>query len=351
MTFNEINEIEDIESYFEDYSIENLGDFYSIKNQVAFPIFISHSYDRTSEIPVKSDEGNEIGRILFLANNEIDDIRSLPEDKLICFFRDNDLSHINAENYIFKYDYLIIDRNQIEQYCAIKKTSPIWGSYFHLEHLPSISFQKKYKPSEIKIIPEVKINNQIYFENLHLSIHEPNPFNRFLKLYHLIELQFDMHTAEKIIELHNQGGKEKEISSLLKEYQREDINRLISIIRQRCNGINSLAIRLNKIKQFEGKARKIFYDYGKESNPLKLTDFNSILNENDLFSENVINAIGGYIYPVLIQKLCSYWIYRIRSSISHNKFGEYIMDINDEEFIVEFGEPLLKEVVTQCFKK
>jgi len=26
------------------------------------------------------------------------------------------------------------------------------------------------------------------------------------------------------------------------------------------------------------------------------------------------------------------------------------MDKNDEEFIVEFAEPLLKEIVTQCFK-
>lgn len=351
MTFNEINEIEDIESYFDGYTIENLGDFYSIKNQIAFPIFISYAYDRTSEISLKKNDGIEIGRIIFLKNNEIDDIRSLPEEKLICFFRDNEFPQISAEKYVFKFDYLLIDRNHVDSYCLSKETSSLWGSYFHLEDLPSISFNKKYKPSDIRIIPEVRITNQIYFENLLLSINEPNPFNRFLKLYHLIELQFDIHTAEKIVELYNEGNKEKEISSLLKEYQNKDLNRLTSIISQRCKDFSKLEILLNQVIHYLESARTIFFEYGRESNPLSLSNFERIISDENLFSELTVGKIPNQNYQTLIPKLASYWVYRIRSSIAHNKFGEYIMKKSDEAFIVEFGEPLLKELVIQCFKK
>jgi len=352
MTFEEINEVEDINSYFETFDVKKVNDHYSINELVALPILTSYSFNRNSDIIIKTKRGTEIGKILFLKDSDIKDIRSLPEEKLICFFKDHDSPQISEEKYTFKNDYLLIKKRNFNSYNKNKKLSALWGSFFHIEELPSISFEKRNSLNEIRIITDLKIENPIYFENLLLSINEPNPFNRFLKLYHLIELQFDMHTAEKIVELHRQGKKEKEISNLLKEYQREDLNRLTSIIRQRCTNIENLVICLNKIKPFKEKAKKLFYDYGRESNPLnKQSDFNKILDNPDLFSESVINSIGGFSHSILIPKICSYWIYRIRSSISHNKFGEYIMDKNDEEFIVEFGEPLLKELVIQCFKK
>ena len=148
-----------------------------------------------------------------------------------------------------------------------------------------------------------------------------------------------------------QGNKEKEISSKLKEYTREEINRLISIITERCTDLVSLTTTMNTIEPFKDKAIKIFYEYGKESNPLRRTnDFKNILNEEGKFGNQAFVESQGHNYIIIIPKLCAYWIYRVRSSIAHNKFGEYIMDKNDEEFIVEFAEPLLKAVVTQCFK-
>ncbi len=352
MTYQEILEVEDLNQYFESVTVEEFGDNYSINNFVALPILASHSFDRTNEVQLKTANGLIIGKILFLKQTKIEDIRSLPEEKLICFFKEYQIPQITEESYIFLYDYLLIKKRNFKSYLKnFKRNSSLWGSYFHIDDLPSISFDKKNSSNELRLVPELKVENSIYFENLFLSINEPNPFNRFLKLYHLLELQFDMHTAEKIVELHKLGNKEKDISGLLKEYQKEDLNRLTSLIKHRCLNIEELIKRINHVKAYKSKAKKIFYDYGRESNPLKQTDFNSILANVDLFSEPVINSIGGYNYKILIQKLCSYWIYRIRSSISHNKFGEYIMDKNDEEFIVEFGEPLLKEVVIQCFKK
>lgn len=352
MTYTEFKELEDIERYFDTVDIELVGENYSINNWVAFPILTSHSFERSNDVIVKTEHGTKIGKILFLKQFRTDDILSLPEEKMICFFKELTAAQITEESYVFQHDFLLIKKRNLRNYLRnYKKNSALWGSYFHIEDVPDISFERKSSSIELRTVNDLNVGNTIYFENLYLSINEPNPFNRFLKLYHLLELQFDMHTADRIIELYNLGNKEKEISGLLKDYQRDDLNRLNSIIKLRCKNLPALMNSMNRIEPFKGKARKIFYDYGRESNPLKYDDLEFILGQADLFHEDVINSIGGYQVKTLIPKICSYWIYRIRSSISHNKFGEYIMDKKDDDFIVEFGEPLLKEVVIQCFKR
>jgi hypothetical protein len=54
-------------------------------------------------------------------------------------------------------------------------------------------------------------------------------------------------------------------------------------------------------------------------------------------------------YKTLLLKVTGYWIYRIRSSIAHNKIGEFIMEDIHQEFVVEIGEELLLEVIKQIF--
>ena len=167
----------------------------------------------------------------------------------------------------------------------------------------------------------------------------------------MIELQFDLHTAEKIGALLLEGNKEKEISVRLRDYATDEINRLESIIKERCTNIESLENLLNKVSQYKSNALTIFYEYGKASNPLiKKRDFNYLSQGSGLFNETEILA-KGKSYPTLIWKLSAYWIYRMRCCIAHNKLGEYIMGADDEKFVINFAEPLMKEVVRQCFKK
>jgi hypothetical protein len=49
-------------------------------------------------------------------------------------------------------------------------------------------------------------------------------------------------------------------------------------------------------------------------------------------------------------KLTAYWVDRVRSSIAHHKIGKYMMTNNDEDFMLNFVEPLLDELIKQCFK-
>jgi hypothetical protein len=324
-----------------------------INGVVAFPVLTSLAYERVKDIEIKISDASIIGKIKFLKTGEvIEDIFSLPDEEFICFLSEYEQSSIVDKRYKFMNDFLLIEEKYLADYMTkFKESSPIWGSYFHVESQPKIIFSKKLNTNSFEAIEGIEITNSVYFDNLFLAISEANPFNRILKLYHLLELQFDMHTAFLIKGLYEQGGKEREISNKLKDYTRDEDDRLESLIRERCKDLNRLIPVLNNVSRFKSEAITIFYDYGKIKNPLKRADFSTLIGKVDGFTKVNIDALGGYSFDSLLPKLASYWIYRIRCCVAHNRFGEYVMTHTDEKFVVEFGEVLLKEIIIQCFKK
>src|SRR5690606_13275654 len=116
--------------------------------------------------------------------------------------------------------------------------------------------------------------------------------------------------------------------------------------------------KLNLIKPYQALGEEIFIKFGKSKEPIKLTDpikYNNLLATTDIFIDpNVIHStiqIQTSNYNKFIHSVTAYWIYRIRCSIAHFKIGEYILTRDKEEFIVEFAEPLIKEVLLQFYKK
>lgn len=65
---------------------------------------------------------------------------------------------------------------------------------------------------------------------------------------------------------------------------------------------------------------------------------------------NLLNIVTEDKHSEFILRIVSYWIYRVRCSIAHNKIGEYLLSWEDEEFLVKFAEPLLLEVLKQFYK-
>jgi hypothetical protein len=258
---------------------------------------------------------------------------------------------IQENKYKFQYDYVAIKKEKLKIYLEdYKRKSPIWGGYFHLEDLPNNIFSKTKQYNQINALKNVNIDRSFYLDTLELILIENNPFNRFLKLYHLIEMQFDMHTAVKISSLLDAGNKEKEISRTLKDYNREDIERLKSLFALKLDSDSFVSI-LDNIIGFKTIADSIFYEYGKESNPIKQkTQFDEIVSKGSFNRANISVVLGNNRFNEIIPKIIAYWIYRVRSSIAHNKLGEYLMSVNDEEFIIDFAEPLIREVIVQCYK-
>ena len=330
--------------------VEFVSSYLTICDWIPLPILVSKSFDRSSSPVVVNERGDEIAELIFVKDDYIE-IAGLPLKKFICLIKEYPFETIADSHYTFTWDYELVMKTHLQEYISnFKKNSAVWGSYLHQDDLPNNVFVRTKGVLKLNAIKGISIDRPIYLDTLELAIRESNPFNRFLKLYHLLELNFDIHTAEKLSRYLSLGNKEKEISSTLKDYNREDLDRLRSLLAEHldCNKIIPL---LNEIRNYVLIAEQMFYVFGKDSNPLKQKkQFDQILSRGG-FAESHVNAVlGNNRFADFIPKITSYWIYRIRSSIAHNKLGEYLITSADESFMLEFAEPLLKEVVIDCFK-
>ena len=136
-------------------------------------------------------------------------------------------------------------------------------------------------------------------------------------------------------------------------------DRLFDLISSKCFNVNNLALKLNGVKPYQALGEEIFIKFGKKKEGIfflnDLVKYNDLLTDVDSFvnpvSIDTYAKIRSVDYNKFIYTITAYWIYRIRCSIAHSKIGEYILTRDNEEFIVEFAEPLLKEVLIQFYKK
>lgn len=228
--------------------------------------------------------------------------------------------------------------------------------FLNYADFPSLPFTLAI--TEITAIDNLKLPTIWHKENLIRGVQQPYAFERFLKNYHLLELLFDWQIIQKIkaldTDIYGAG-------LILKSYGKgEEINRLIECVENGINNYDKIGSLINEIRHFRPKAIDIFYTYGKvDSNPLLVSkdDFTNshkfeLILDNGGFTEANLrthNNTQQRDYNKFIIKLSCYWVYRVRSSIAHAKIGEYQLTYADEEFIVKFAEPLLKEILVQCF--
>ena len=326
--------------------------YISVDDQICLPIITSNSFNKSRNPDLFFPNYQNFGRILFLKNKEYP-LGALTREQLLCYITEKPDLTIQ-DSHKFEKDFLVLKRRSLNTYFVkYKKSSIIWGDYMHIDDVPEISFSETYRSGKVHAHQDINTDYSLYQENLYLSLIEKNPFQRFLKLYHLLEMQFDLHTAEQIKNYLSQK-KYREISSKLSQYGREELNRLESIIKDYCKDTEAIATLMNNVDVDTETAEDLFYYPGRIVKLVK-KDFKKILLRPDKFlDKDFISGSGsgpGLPYNNIINKTCAYWIYRVRSSIAHNRFGEYILSSSKEAFIVKFAEPLLKEVVKQCFIK
>jgi hypothetical protein len=71
------------------------------------------------------------------------------------------------------------------------------------------------------------------------------------------------------------------------------------------------------------------------------------LKNTDLIAARLL---GKGTFESFVSSVAAYWIYRVRSSIAHSRVGEFLFLEADEQFITDFAEPLLLDVVMQVFE-
>ena len=323
-----------------------------INHKIAIPVVsIASFFKNNYDISIIHPNLQEIGILCF--TKEIGPIswNELTENQYVAFLTEANYNDKDSA-YLFSNNYLVIKEQFYLEYVEKFMTeSALWGNFFHGN--PDINIETyKVDITEIKI-SQAKFDTSIFLENSVRAILQPFAFERYLKFYHLLELRFDVDVIKRI-KLLDLETNTKAIGELLNDYKNKEFNRLLDILENYCTDIDSITERLNKVSSFYDIAIDIFYRFGtgKENNPLKEEALFAIISQSGFDEQILINNGFHYQrnYRGFILKLAAYWIYRVRCSVAHNKIGEYILTKTQENFIADFAEPLLKQVLLQCFR-
>jgi hypothetical protein len=313
--------------------------------------------DSSTDIAIRNEAGLEIGYLCFTKGKIVDNLNALSELHFCCYLIEVPDEFSFSAPYTLQSNYAVIYYDHLPEYLTdYKNSAPLWGFYHH--NYSSISINSTITKSFpfLQATREQKFSEGFYFESSVRGIKQSLAFERFLKYYHLLELNFDYDVIKRIKGL-NISTDSNQIGALLNAYEKNDIDRLVYLYDTYCLNVSPIIDRLNAINPYLAKATQIFYKFGKkDSNPLKdETVFVTINGLPGGFSEvNCRNHIGhvrdAATHRSFIGKLSMYWIYRIRCSIAHNKVGEYLMPHTDEDIVVNFAEPLLIELLKQIFR-
>jgi len=352
----EIKQIQEISNYSE-YKLSEDATYINIDDYIVHKIeLLNNSFDKLNNTPIFLN-GVSIGDIFYLKDEKLE-ISQMSSFQFYAFLSECNSTDLILGEYIFQFNYLLIHRDFIDEFhYHYSSSSAIWGGFKLSDSSNSISYYKKTVTS-INIPFELKELNTFAKDSVYRALDQKHAFERFLKLYHLLELEFDNSLIQKIKSLNIQTDS-NQIGSLLNEYNRNEIERLTDLICNNCTDITSLANKLNLIKNHISLGEEIFIKFGKTKNstfflndPVK---FNDLLGDPGCFLDTVAvqnkASVRPQDYDKFIHTITAYWIYRIRCSIAHFKIGEFILTRDKEEFIVEFAEPLINEVLIQYYKK
>ena len=327
---------------------------------------VSFSYESDVDIEVRNEDDNLLGVLCICKSLTDINIASVTDARYIAYIHEVDKHTFQGGlPYKFTKNYLVIDVSEYDNYKnKYMNSAPIWGGFFHSNTESSLQNAYRFQPSKLIARTGIELPTRYHQESSMRSVVQPYAFERFLKLYHLLELIFDWNLVQEIKSLNDdlQG-----IGQLLNEYSgNNELERLKVLLKSKCNDnkkIDKIADCLNKINSLDylDKGIKIFFNYSKSGNPYKIsniTPFPDLMSHGGFSrtntKENNPNNIQGITnkgYDNLVIEFSAYCIYRVRCCIAHNRIGEYVMSNDDEGFVVEFAEPLLREVLCQIFSQ
>lgn len=299
-------------------------------------------------------DSQEIGSLCLLSGLELE----------ISALTDYQLAALNAETteeikeisdiYTFKNNYVVISSEWKDEYQKYKSNSSFWGEYCHIEELPSDTTIAPTPLSEITIEKSITARTTRHKDSLSKFATYSRPTDKFLFLYHCLEIDFDHEVVKKIRSLDDENP--SELGIFLRNLKLDDIDRLHQLIEN--IPAQRLEAHILKLRNHADTAKKIFYKYGKDSNPIKEeSDFeryfitSAAISETEFIrlksdKQNPTKLDPTKDYGKKLAKFSCYWIYRVRCCIAHNKLGEYHLHTQDDlNFIQDFAIPILKEII------
>jgi len=341
--------------------------FHCFNDYVVIPVRAiesSISISMADDIEIFSSTGSLIGVLCPLAYPENEHIIArLNEKRLFAYFVDNLVNSHQSDSYGFVSHYVLIELSSFSYYKTVMGTSEYWGGYTH----------KNLNPTNSRVINEIKVREGIkvpsinHEESMVLAVHSSSSFERFLKYYHQIELLFDSLFISRLKNINSADL--RDYAALIKEFnygKKTELETFKYILKKYLISYDLIIEKMKLVQNHLNIANDMFYVLGKEQNPLKTNDEWTVLidllsrNSLDLVSSSTYQPVNGStvrlinknsqeVFNEFIINLCSYWIYRMRCCIAHNKIGEYIFSYNDESFVSDFGEHLLLEIIRDIF--
>lgn len=311
----------------------------------------STEFDTASPMSVFDPSGDDIGTLTFTASMPSFNLATLTNDQIVAYLTEIEDVNLIGNDYKFTNNYLVIKPEHLENYLEKHfDTAPLWGRFSHLNYTGGI-YKSSVSEIHIKEISYPSTGNTSAL--LRQAVAQPFSAERFLKLYHVLETDFDYVMVTKLRDLDLSLDSHK-MGELINSFSRNEYDRLLYLIENNIADLPALVASLDRVMMYQSKAETIFYTFGKTTNPLKdLNNFNAICSAGG-FNQTNVGANSPYRrlpeYTNFVFKITAYWIYRVRCCIAHNKVGEYIFQPGDEAFIVEFAEPLLRTVLTQYLK-
>jgi len=312
---------------------------------------VSSGVSRETDLEVTDSVGGSLGTLCFsrfLGNVSIADLTIW---QFVAFLADAEPEEILDSHYSFKRDYLVLDVDVLDDYLnKYISSSPIWGKF---SHVPFDSLEHVTTVDKIVAVPDIKIASPYHQQALNRYLYANNPFERFLRIYHSLELLFDYVLVKKIKLLDDNILGFNQIYS---DFGRSEIDRLRNIIKEFCGNASSIALLLENSSQFSDDREDIFFRHGKSGNPCgdsekweKLTECLDGLsfNASTLKAKKLIGKEDQF--SAMVFELSAYWIYRVRCSIAHNRVGEFVFEDRHSKFVAEFAEPLILEIAKQVF--
>ena len=251
----------------------------------------------------------------------------------------------------FAADYVVIGQEFVAAYLAqYMANAPLWGGFTH--QTPPRPYVAP-RARAITAMPDMALPTPHHYRSITRYVEANDAFDRFLKLYHTIELLFDFVYMKKIQSL---GDDMVGFGKIMSAYGNKELTRLNYIIGEYCDDPARIAHALTLCAPYMSRCEEMFHDHSKDGDPLKddrawiafkALAAGSRLSKSDISATRDIQKRDQY--DKFIYSVASYWIYRVRSSIAHSQVGEFLFVDSDETMVAEFAEPLLLEVAQQIF--
>ncbi len=332
------------------HSAESVGSEIAFDHLIALRLAgCSSGLRRDQDIVIKDITGNEVAIFCPTRSMSSVEVASLTEHRLCAFLTE---SNVDCDDYAFKFDYLVLNQGNLENYrLNYQASSSVWGGFVH-DEIDALPRQVTAATAELIARSDLKIPSLSHRRAASRALAQPYAFERYLKLYHMLELNFDYEFVQDIRGLDSDLNG---FSKIISTYESNDLNRLKSMITRYCPYPDRLGRELQNLSQDFDRTYDILIRHRKEGSPFSVKDNEKLktLFDNGGFTVSGLASIGvhGDKTADFIRTFASYVIYRVRCCVAHHKMGEYLVTDDDEPFLVQVAEPLLREVLCQVFSR